>query len=405
MDTFLARQPIFDRHGQVFAYELLYRCSTNNEAGEAPGARGTAKLLLNAFGTFGIDTVTGGKRAFINLTRDFLVSGYPLILPAPLVVLEILEDVEPDGEVIAAALALVDKGYSLALDDFVYERKFHELLGIAEIVKLDLMALANGGLDAQVEALAPYHRRLLAEKVETHEQYAAAHDLGFDYFQGYFFSRPVVMVAQDLPGATLAALKSMREVLAVRELEELEEVITTDLSLSYRLLRLINSAAFGLLAEVSSIRQALTLLGIVAVKKWLSLILLTDIGTDKPAELLRLSLIRAKMLEALTAAADAGRSAQAFTVGLFSAIDAFLDRPMAEALEPLRFPTESIEALLHHRGPLGELLALVIAYERGAWSRVVGEAAHVGVEETTLSASYLAAITWVEEALASGLGG
>lgn len=403
MQAFLARQPIFDRKGDVFAYELLYRGGVENHAGDAPGERGTANVLLNAFGTFGIETVTGGKRAFINVTRDLLVSDYALILPAQLVVLELLEEVEPDPEVVSAARTLVQKGYSLALDDFVYGRKFHELLDIAEIVKLDVMALSNGSLDAQVEALSPYHRRLLAEKVETHEQYAAARALGFDYFQGYYFSRPVMMVARDLPRATLTALKSIREVLFAEGLEDLEAVITADLSLSYRLLRLINSAAFGLAGEVSSIRQALALLGSVAVKKWFSLILLTEVGTDKPTELLRLSLVRAKMLETLMPADDASRSAQAFTVGLFSTIDAFLDRPMAEALEPLHFPEESIDALLYRRGTLGNLLTLVIAYERGEWATVGGEAGRMGLQVDAVADTYLDALSWAEKTLASSL--
>jgi len=403
MQAFLARQPIFDRQGDVFAYELLYRAGVENHAGDAPGERGTANVLLNAFGTFGIETVTGGKRAFINVTRDLLVSDYAFILPAQLVVLELLEEVEPDPEVIAAARTLVKRGYSLALDDFVYGQKFHELLDIAEIVKLDVMALSNGSLDAQVEALSPYRRRLLAEKVETHEQYAAARALGFDYFQGYYFSRPVMMVARDLPRATLTALKSIREVLFAEGLEDLEAVITADLSLSYRLLRLINSAAFGLAVEVSSIRQALALLGSVAVKKWFSLILLTEVGTDKPTELLRLSLVRAKMLETLMPAGDASRSAQAFTVGLFSTIDAFLDRPMAEALEPLHFPEESTDALLYHRGTLGDLLTLVIAYERGEWTAVGGEARRLGLQADAVAATYIEALTWAEKTLASSL--
>jgi c-di-GMP-related signal transduction protein len=403
VQAFLARQPIFDRQGGVFAYELLYRHGVDNHAGDAPGERGTATVLLNAFGNFGIDAVTGGKRAFINVTRDLLVSDYSLILPAQLVVLELLEEVEPDPEVVAAARNLVQKGYSLALDDFVYGRKYHELLGLVEIVKLDLMTLSDAALDAQVDALSAYHRRLLAEKVETHEQYAAAHARGFDYFQGYYFSRPSMLVTRNLPAATLTALKSMRQVLSAQGLEDLEPVVTADLSLSYRLLRLINSAAFNLAAEVSSIRQALALLGLVAVKKWFSLILLTEVGTDKPAELLRLSLIRAKMLEALMPADDASRSAQAFTVGLFSAIDAFLDRPMAEALEPLHFPAESMEALLYHRGRLGDLLTLVSAYERGDWDSVGEEAGRLGLREDAVAVAYIEALTAAETTLASSL--
>ena len=403
MDAFLARQPILDRQGNVFAYELLYRAGRENHAGEAPGERATANVLLNAFGTFGLDEVTGGKRAFINLTRELLISDYAQILPADRVVLEILEVVEPDAEVMAAARTLVAKGYTLALDDFVYDARFHDLLGIAEIVKVDLMALSTSALTAQVDALAPYRRRLIAEKVESPAQYESVYGLGFDYFQGYYFSRPVVMTARRLPAASLLVMRSMREVLAARHHDELQTIIMADLSLSYRLLRLINSAAFGLRHEVGSIRHALALLGVVTVKKWLSLILLTEVGTDKTPELLRLALTRAKMLECLSAAGDPDGRAQAFTIGLFSTIDAFLDLPMADALEPLHFSTESCEALLHHKGTFGALLALAIAYERGDWTAVGDHAARLGLSNDAITAAYLQALAGAEETVDTGL--
>jgi len=395
MHAFLARQPIFDRQGDVVAYELLYRGGPEEHAGQR-GARATAQVLINTFGTFGIERVTGGKRAFINLTRSLLVSEYATLLPADQVVLEVLEDVEPDETVVAACRSLVRQGYTVALDDFVFEPRFVPLLEVAQIVKVDLTLIPAADLESQLALLAPYRCQLLAEKVETQEEHHTSLDLGFDLFQGYYFARPSLLQQQKEPGASLAAMRSMRDVLTATEIESIREAITADLALSYRLLRLINSAAFGLIQEVSSIRQALALLGLVAVKKWLALILLTEIGTTKPIELLRLALTRGQMMELLARNEGHERAAQAFTIGLFSTLDAFLDRPMEEAIAPLGFPEENVEALLHHRGHLGRLLAIMLAYERADWSAVAAEAAAISLSEETLTSAYVEAVEWSE---------
>lgn len=398
MHAFLARQPIFDRKGEVVAYELLYRGGPEEHAGQR-GARATAQVLINTFGTFGIERVTGGKRAFINLTRSLLVSEYATLLPAEQVVLEVLEDVEPDETVVAACRSLVRQGYTLALDDFVFEPRFAALLEVVQIVKVDLTLIPAADLAAQLGLLAPYRCELLAEKVETEAEHHAALDLGFDLFQGYYFARPSLLQQRREPGASLAAMRSMRHVLTATQLEEVAEAISTDLALSYRLLRLINSAAFGLIQEVSSIRQALALLGLVAVKKWLALIFLTEVGTTKPVELLRLALTRARMMELLARREGQERAAQAFTVGLFSTLDAFLDRPMEEAIAPLGFPAENAEALLYQRGYLGRLLAIMLAYERADWPAVTAEAAAISLSEEALTAAYVEAVEWSEKTL------
>ena len=395
MHAFLARQPIFDPQGEVVAYELLYRGGPEEHAGQR-GARATAQVLINTFGTFGIERVTGGKRAFINLTRSLLVSEYATLLPADQVVLEVLEDVEPDEAVVAACRSLARQGYTVALDDFVFEPRFVPLLEVARIVKVDLTLIPAADLEAQLALLAPYKCQLLAEKVETEEEHRACLELGFDLFQGYYFARPSLLRKRKEPGASLAVMRSMRHVLTATQLEEVGEAISTDLALSYRLLRLINSAAFGLIQEVSSIRQALALLGLVAVKKWLALILLTEVGATKPVELLRLALTRGRMMELLAQREGKARAAQAFTVGLFSTLDAFLDQPMEEAIAPLGFPEENAEALLHHRGILGRLLAVMLAYEQADWPAVAAEAAAISISEEVLTSAYVEAVEWSE---------
>ncbi|NCO58074.1 MAG: diguanylate phosphodiesterase [Nitrospirae bacterium CG18_big_fil_WC_8_21_14_2_50_70_55] len=395
MNVFLARQPIFDRQGEVVAYELLYRGGAVENAGQR-GARATAQVLLNTFGTFGIERVTGGKRAFVNLTRSLLVSEYATLLPAAQVVIEVLEDVEPDEAVVGACRSLVHQGYTLALDDFVFQPRFVPLLEVVQIVKVDLNQIPAPELATQIALLAPYRCQLLAEKVETQAEHQTTLDLGFDLFQGYYFARPSLLQQRREPTASLAVMRSMRHVLTATQLDEMGAAIGADLALSYRLLRLINSAAFGLIQEVSSVRQALALLGLVAVKKWLALILLTEVGSDKPVELLRLALTRGRMMELLAQNEGKPRAAQAFTIGLFSTLDAFLDQPMAEAIAPLGFPEENVEAILHHRGPLGRLLAILLAYERADWPAVAAEACSLSLSEEALTSAYVAAVEWSE---------
>ena len=395
MNAFLARQPIFDRQGEVVAYELLYRGGPEEHAGQR-GARATAQVLLNTFGTFGIERVTGGKRAFINLTRSLLISEYATLLPAELVVLEVLEDVEPDESVVAACRSLVQQGYTVALDDFVFHPRFVPLLEVAQIVKVDLTVVPAAELASQLSLLEPYRCQLLAEKVETEAEHHTALELGFHLFQGYYFARPALLQGRREPEASLAVMRSMRHVLTARDIEEVRAAIAADLALSYRLLRLINSAAFGLIQEVSSIRQALALLGLVAVKKWLALIFLTEVGSNKPVELVRLALTRGRMMELLAQGEGHERAAQAFTVGLFSTIDAFLDRPMEEAIAPLGFPEENVEALLHRRGRLGRLLEIMLAYERADWPAVAAEAATLDLSAEALTSAYVEAVEWSE---------
>ena len=368
-NVFIGRQPIFDRQNRVFAYELLWRGGEDNQAGFADGDLATTQVMLNALTEIGLDRLVGDRLAFINLTRRFLTGDHPLPEMTERVVLEILEDIEPTAEVIAAVKRLAGLGYTIALDDFLYQPALAPLVEQAEIVKIDLLALDADGLREHVATLRRYPVRLLAEKVENAGQHALCMELGFDYFQGYFYARPNVVEGRRMPANQVAVLQLLA---AVQDPDitdgELENLIRQDVGLSWRLLRYINSARFGLNREIDSIRQAITLLGRRILCQITSLLAMAGLG-EKPPELLMTALIRAHMTARLCEArgldADAG-----YTAGLFSVLDALLDRPMTELLDDLPLSAELTTALRDGQGELGSVLTTVIACDTADWSRV-----------------------------------
>ncbi len=383
--VYIGRQPIFDRDNRVFAYELLWRGGSDNQAGFADGDLATTQVMLNALTEIGLDRLVGEHRAFINLTRRFLLGEQPLPEMTDQVVLEILEDIEPDAEVISAVRRLAELGYCIALDDFLYRPELEPLVELADIVKIDLLALDTSALREHVTRLRRHPLRLLAEKVENAEQHALCMELGFDFFQGYYYARPNVVQGRRMPANQMALLQLLA---ALRDPDvgdtELENLIGQDVSLAWRLLRYINSARFGLSREIDSIRQAIALLGRQNVVRLASLLLMAKIG-DKPPELMMTALIRAHMARRLCGNRDPDTC---YTAGLFSVLDALLDRPMAELLEDLPLSEELTRALRDRGGLLGNVLATVIAYDEADWDRVCAS----GFDPETLSTAYVQAI-------------
>lgn len=388
--VYIGRQPIFDRDNRVFAYELLWRGGQDNRAGFADGDLATTQVMLNALTEIGLDRLVGEHRAFINLTRRFLLEDQPLPEMTDQVVLEILEDIEPDEQVIAAVRRLAGLGYSIALDDFLYRPELEPLVELADVVKIDLLALDDAALREHVAQLRRHPLRLLAEKVENAEQHALCMELGFDYFQGYYYARPNVVKGRRMPANQLALLQLLA---ALRDPDvsdtELENLIGQDVSLAWRLLRYINSARFGLSREIDSIRQAIALLGRQNVIRIASLLLMAKIG-DKPPELMMTALIRAHMARRLCGDCDPDTC---YTAGLFSVLDALLDRPMAELLEELPLSEDLSRALRDRTGPVGDVLATVIAYDEADWDRVSAS----GFDPEPLSSAYVDAIDEASE--------
>lgn len=391
-DIFVARQPIFDANLSVHAYELLYRSGDTGAANVTDGNAATSQVMINAFLGIGIETLTDNRLSFINLTREFIVGQFPMPIPAGSVVLEILEDIEVDDELLAALKAFSERGYTIALDDYVFEDDKTPLFDIIDIVKIDLMECDRDQLEAEVDRLKSHGVKILAEKVETQEEFELCKSLDFDYYQGYFFSKPVVMSGQTLKTNRIALM----EILATLQdpdcdVTELESLIKQDVSVSYKILRIINSAFYNLPREIQSIKQAIVALGLKTIREWLTVITLTDID-DKPPELILLTLQRARMLQTLSKASGLNEDA-GFTAGLFSCLDAIMDRPMNEVLDELPLAAEITEALLKREGNLGNLLQAALNYERGDWQ---------GMDPTQpmsaeLRNCYLESISWASE--------
>ncbi|MFT5172969.1 MAG: EAL and modified HD-GYP domain-containing signal transduction protein [Gammaproteobacteria bacterium] len=396
VEALVARQPIFDRSKKLYAYELLYRCKSMHEAGVEDGDQATAHVVTSSFLDIGLDRVIGASPAFINATYNFLVSRAALALPPEKIVLEILEDVVVDDALVEAVAEYVAAGYRIALDDFEFSEVWRPLLHLAHIVKLDVMALDIETLREHVALLAEFNVELLAEKVESESEFHALADLGFDYFQGYFFAKPTIVSAQRLSANKLAALNLLAKLQDPNaDIDEIAALVAMDPALSYRLLRFMNSASLGLPETVLTIQRVVVYLGLVAVKRWVTLIVLASVG-DKPSELTGTVLVRARMTELLCISSAHSSPDSAFTVGLFSALDAFMDRPLPELLMELPLSRAVHKALLEGSGPEGEALQCVLAYEKGQWERAEFYSDGLALEE--LAELYAQSVQWADEA-------
>jgi EAL and modified HD-GYP domain-containing signal transduction protein len=372
---FIARQPIFRRNGRVFGYELLFRSGLDNFFDNTQdGDQATSRVITNAFSLVGISKITAGKKAFINFTGDMLIKQYPALFPHSITVAEVLENVQITAELIDACRGLVDKGYILALDDFVFHEGILPLMRLAHIVKFDIRAMGMPELQENVRKLTPYKIKLLAEKVETLEEFDFLQELGFSFFQGYFFSQPKIVQGRDIPGSKLQYLKIIRVIQDENyNFRKITEFIAHDVSLSYKLLRYVNSAAMRRRMEVTSLQSAVALIGELTLRKWLSLMMLSYIADDKPRELLRLTLLRARFCEQIGEKMGRGRnfSQTCYTVGMFSLLDVLLDQPMAAVLRPLSLAAEIVDTLTGEKTtPYTMILQLAKAYERGDWPEV-----------------------------------
>ena len=389
-DIFIGRQPIYDRKLGVYAYELLFRTADMNRAAITDGDKATSDVIINTFLEIGLDNIVSNRLAFINLTRSFFVNEHSISLPKDRVVLELLEDIEADDEVVAGVKRLSDQGYTIALDDFIYHESLKPLVQLANIIKIDIMALDRDEVRDHVQALRKHPLRLVAEKVETQEEFDYCMELGFDYFQGYFFAQPKVIRGQRLPNNRLAILKLLSR-LQDPDIspQQLEELIAQDVAFSYRILRYVNSAAFALPRTIESIQQAVIILGLKNIKSWTTLLAMSQVD-NKPAELVITAMVRAKMAEELARAQKADRPDSFFTVGLFSTLDALMDNTMEEILTQLPLADHISDALLHHKGIHGEVLSCVLAYERGQWDQIQP----TRLNRSQIRDCYLTAVQW-----------
>ena len=407
MDQFLARQPIFDRHQRVVAYEILFRSGVENAfTGSDDPDAATNTVITNTLLLFGIKDLTYGKKAFINFTRNLLLSDLVNVVPKDVVCVEVLEDVVPDSEIIRSCLTLKKRGVSLALDDYIGQAHMGSLLGLADIIKVDFLGSSEEVQRQIIESHAVGNRKLLAEKVETDEDFQRAKELGYSLFQGYFFSKPVIISRKEIPGTKFIYLMLLELVnKAALDFDAMEEIIKKDASLSYKLLRYINSAFFSLPHEVSSIHHALVFMGENDVRKWISLIAISKVGEDKPTELMRMALTRARFAE--TVAPLCGmekRAGDLFLLGLLSLLDTMVGRPMEELLSDLPVDPEIKDALVGRESRIGDILDMAIMFETGSWASLPACLQRYSIQEEVLPALHVESTKWAGDSLSIGSG-
>lgn len=395
---FVARQPIFNRREQVYGYELLFRSGLENRYTASDGdaaARDVADNIL----TIGARTLTAGRKAFLNCTRQFLVNEYATLLSKEETIIEILETVEPDAEVLAACRRLKALGYVIALDDFVYAEKFQPFVDLANIIKVDFKLSGPGDRQQAVAKFSPGGIQLLAEKVETRAEFAEARDSGYLYFQGYFFCEPQIVPSRHIPAFKLHYLRILQAI-SKPELDRTEIValIDREVSLCYKLLRFVNSALLGFRRDIGSTRQALELLGDRALTKWASVAAVLGIAGNEPNELVLTALTRGRCCELLAANLDTRKDRQGtFLLGVFSLMEAMLGLPMAEIVSEIALPDTVRAALLGRPNGYREILNLVTAFEAGRWTEVGELARSLRQDESQLSSAYLAAVDWAQK--------
>ncbi len=393
MELFIARQPIYDRENRVYGYEILYRSSADNRARFDNPERATSQVLMNLLMDIGLQSLVGNHQAFVNYTRDFLTADIPMLFPPGQVTIEILEDVQGDEPVVAAAKRLAGLGYDIALDDFIYSPEKEPLLAIARIVKIDISLLSDQELVAHVDHLRRPGIRLLAEKVETETDRQRCAELGFDLYQGYYYCRPKLLQRRRMAANQVALLRLISHLqTSGNDAQELQKIISSDVTLTYRLLRYINSAFFGLRRKIESIHQAIVYLGSRNIASWASVIALSGLA-DGHDERMHLALVRARFCEQLALKLGDLTPASCFTVGLLSVTDAMLDVCMADVVEGLPLAPEVSTALVSGTGRMGELLNWIVAHERA--EEVTGLLADVSGQ--ILAETYLEALRWAME--------
>ena len=398
---YVARQPIFDRDQKVFGYELLFRDGLEN-AFTGSDADAASRATLDNSLLIGLDTLCDGRRAFVNCTRDTLIKGLVTLLPSQSTVVEVLESVPADPDVMAACKGLKDAGYLIALDDYVTDDPREPLTQMADIIKVDMKLTTLAQRSDLIKHFGPWRCRVLAEKVETQEEFAAARDQGFVYFQGYFFRRPEILTAHSMPGNSLNYLHMMREVSRPElDIATLERLIKGEASVCYRLLRYLNSAVFGFKSEIHSVRHALSILGEREVRRWVRLVAAVAAGQGKPSDLVLSSLVRARFGELLAPQVPSGES-DLFLLGLLSLIDAMLEMPMAELLEKISLDKETKAVLLGQPSALRPVYQLILAHESGEWEAAGQVAQSLHLDAKQVAGLHWQAQQWAREVCAGG---
>ncbi|MEQ1591173.1 MAG: EAL domain-containing protein [Thiobacillaceae bacterium] len=400
-DIFLGRQPILDRDQRVVAYELLFRDGKSADATVTDDMQATASVIHHAFSEMGVQTVLGKQLGFINVSADMLLSDMVELLPKAQVVLELLETISVTDAVIERCRALKQQGFTLALDDFVFDESFRPLLALVDIVKVDLLLHSADELRLVVEQLRQWPVKLLAEKVDSAEQAAYCQSLGFDLFQGYYFARPQVLTTKRADSNQLALIQLLGLVLRDADTSQIEQIFKQHPNLTYNLMRLVNSVASGVHRHIASVSQAITLLGRKQLQRWLQLLLFTlQGGASYPSPLLLLAATRGKMMELLAARLQRNPDycEEAFMAGILSLIDSLIDKSLADIVSELSLSERLAAALLRREGDLGVLLQLVESVEHHDLSHTLSLLAQTdNLSLSDLTKAEIKAMSWANQ--------
>lgn len=399
MYFYAARQPILDRNKELYAYELLFRDGLENAFPDIDGDEATSRMVEGSQFSFGLEDFLGDKPGFINFTLDTLTKKYPTMLPKEQVVVEILETIQPGKRLLAECQALKEKGYVIALDDYIHQPVWRHFYPFVDIIKIDFRSTSTDTINQIKAAIADFtHIKLLAEKVETNEEFQLAMDLGFSYFQGYFFSKPEMMQSKALSPAQMTLAELLYETSkSDMDLNKITQVFQRDVHLSYKLLRYSNSAIFKRRTEIETIKQALIVLGQAELKKFLSLLFTAQISSDKPAELMRMSMTRARFAEGLAQLHGKVDTDKAFLTGLMSLMDAILDEPIDSVMSKLPLAKEIKEALVEKKGALADYIKLIQFYETAQWQEASTAINSLQLANDKVPDAYHTAVQWANE--------
>jgi c-di-GMP-related signal transduction protein len=398
---YVARQPILTTNEQVFGYELLFRDGVEDYFRHTD-ADAASRSTLDTSMLMGLDVLCDGRHAFINCTRETLLKDYITLLPPAQAVVEVLESVPVDDLVKAACVRLKQAGYSIALDDFIADDPRAELAEFADIIKVDMKETSAEERTALVKRFGSARCHMLAEKVETREEFTACKKAGFTYFQGYFFRRPELLQAREIPKNQVNYLRLLQAISHEEiEAKEIESIIKGEASLCYRLLRYLNSAAFSFAAEIHSVRHGLSILGDREVRRWVRLVAALGAGQNKPSDLVLSAMVRARYCELLGPKIPHGES-DLFLVGLLSLMDVILEIPMGVVLEGISLDKETRAVLLGQKSVLDPIYQLMLSQEAADWSKLSELCAKLKLPETVVTECHWKAMQWAREMTTAG---
>jgi EAL and modified HD-GYP domain-containing signal transduction protein len=393
---FVARQPILSADEKVFGYELLFRDGVENFF-RSSDADAASRSALNTSLLIGLDVLCDGRQAFVNCTRDVLLNDYVTLFPSGQTVVEVLETVPADDQVVKACRRLKESGYTIALDDFGVNDPRESLTDLADIIKVDLRATPAADAAAMVKRYGPGRCRMLAEKVETREEFNSTRKDGFLYFQGYFFRRPEILTAHEIPANQLNYLRMLTAVSQPElDVREIENLVKGEASLCYRLLCYLNSAIFGFAAEIQTVRHALAILGEREVRRWIRLVATLAAGQGKSSDLVLAALVRARFCELLSPKVQRSDS-DLFLMGMLSLMDTILEIPMRQVLDKVPIDQESKAVLMGGASPLQPFYQLMLAQESGDWKAANALTLQLHLSEAEVADAYWEAMQWARQ--------